>query len=351
MENITSQSAAATQAESLTPLVGDLETTLVRIAFMVAFDGAVGFLGCVANIINIIVFLKQGFGETVNISLMSLAVSDLGSLLTLVWESITLNPYFIIAPLPFNSEDVRYLTAAVPHAIFVRIAWWITAFVTFERCLCIVIPLKVKQVITARRTLVINLTIFVVNFLCLCPIFICRSLQPVEKQIDNSTKTLVETVYCTDDHFPIEKIGFTFNVVSQFSAFIIDLVCTIAIIQILSMKSKWRSETANTSASGSKAGFASRDKKIIKMIGLISGIFIICSMPSCVNYAVTVTFWEYTQKERYQNIDKLMWALIVALEAINSSVTILVYYNMSSKYKMVFKQMFSKKEQVSREKH
>uniref|UniRef100_A0A2C9L4Z6 G-protein coupled receptors family 1 profile domain-containing protein n=1 Tax=Biomphalaria glabrata TaxID=6526 RepID=A0A2C9L4Z6_BIOGL len=239
----------------------------------------------------------------------------------------------------------------VPHAIFVRIAWWITAFVTFERCLCIVIPLKVKQVITARRTLVINLTIFVVNFLCLCPIFICRSLQPVEKQIDNSTKTLVETVYCTDDHFPIEKIGFTFNVVSQFSAFIIDLVCTIAIIQILSMKSKWRSETANTSASGSKAGFASRDKKIIKMIGLISGIFIICSMPSCVNYAVTVTFWEYTQKERYQNIDKLMWALIVALEAINSSVTILVYYNMSSKYKMVFKQMFSKKEQVSREKH
>uniref|UniRef100_A0A2C9KRD0 G-protein coupled receptors family 1 profile domain-containing protein n=1 Tax=Biomphalaria glabrata TaxID=6526 RepID=A0A2C9KRD0_BIOGL len=289
--------------------------------------------------------LPDGFGETVNISLMSLAVSDLGSLLTLVWESITLNPYFIIAPLPFNSEDVRYLTAAVPHAIFVRIAWWITAFVTFERCLCIVIPLKVKQVITARRTLVINLTIFVVNFLCLCPIFICRSLAK------KTPLPLVETVYCTDDYFPIEKIGFTFNVVSQFSAFIIDLVCTIAIIQILSMKSKWRSETASTSASGSKAGFASRDKKIIKMIGLISGIFILCSMPSCVNYAVTVTFWEYTQDKRYININLMMWALIVALEAINSSVTILVYYNMSSKYKMVFKQMFSKKEQVSREKH
>ncbi|KAH9495712.1 hypothetical protein Btru_016118 [Bulinus truncatus] len=322
--------------DEIIPLVSDSDKVLVRIAFLVVFDGVVGLLGSVANVLNIILFIKQGFTETVNISLLSLAVSDLGSLVTLVWESITLNPLFQNEPLPFDPESVRYITAAVPHAIFVRVAWWITAFVTFERCLCIAIPLKVKQVITARRTLVINIAIYVVNFLFLCPIFICRSLVPVTT--GNVTK--VKSKYCSEKPSEIEKIGFTYNVVSQFSSFIIDFICTVVIIQLLNLKSKWRSETASASAAGSKTGFQSRDKKIIKMIAMISGIFIVCSMPSCVNYAVTVIFEDYALDKRYVNVNHLMWAFIVALEAVNSSVTILVYYNMSSKYRTEFNRMF-----------
>ncbi|CAL1525880.1 unnamed protein product [Lymnaea stagnalis] len=241
------------------------------------------------------------------------------------------------AELPFDSLDVSYLTAAVPHAIFVRVAWWITAFVTLERCLCIAMPLKIKQIITARRTIVINVVFFAGTLIGLCPIFLCRTLRPLFNSAKN--RTIVVTVK-PDGFFDIENIGFTFNVVSQFSAFIIDVVCTVTIIQILQMKSKWRSETASTSASGAKAGFESRDKKLIKMIAFISCIFIGCSMPSCLNYAVTVTMDEYTRDLRYHNVNRISWAVIVALEAINSSVNVFVYYNMSGKYRTAFNEMF-----------
>ncbi|CAL1546827.1 unnamed protein product, partial [Lymnaea stagnalis] len=282
-------------------------------------------------------FSYQGFKDTVNISLLCLSVSDLGSLVTLVWESITVNPLFMESELPFDSADVSYLTAAVPRAIFLRVAWWITAFVTLERCLCIAMPLKVKQMITARRTVVINVVLFAGNLIGLCPIFLCRTLSPQFNLANN--RTIVVTVK-SDGFVDIENIGFTFSVVSQFSAFIIDVVCTVTIIQILQMKSKWRSETASTSASGSKAGFESRDKKLIKMIAFKSCIFIGCSMPSCFNYAVTVTMDEYLRHPRYYNVNRISWAVIVALEAINSSVNVFVYYNMSGKYRAAFNEMF-----------
>ncbi|XP_059139923.1 uracil nucleotide/cysteinyl leukotriene receptor-like [Physella acuta] len=327
--NITSQ----TNEESEPVWISDDARKVVQTVFFVAINGATGFLGSVANVINIVVFVKQGFSDTVNISLLGLAVSDLGSLVTLVWESITLNPFFLNADVPFRQNDIRYLTAAIPHSIFVRIAWCITAFLTLERCLCIAMPLKVKQIITAKRTLLINLTIFTLIFLGMCPIFVCRWIGP--EFAPERNKTIFVTLFSCDK-VTVENIAFTFNVVAQFSSFIIDLLCTVIIIHTLQVKSKWRNETTSTS----KTGLATRDKKVIKMIALISTIFIVCSMPSCVNYVVVVNRLEYNDASVYRNVYTVSWAVIVALEAINSSVNIFVYYNMSGKYKAAFDDIF-----------
>ncbi|CAL1540402.1 unnamed protein product, partial [Lymnaea stagnalis] len=309
-----------------------------EIVFYVAVNGVIGCLGCLANVINIIVFVKQGFKDSVNISLFGLAVSDLGSLVAIVWESVCLNPLFFDSGSAFSTVDIHYLTSAVPHGIFVRIAWWITTFITFERCLCIAMPLKVKQIITPRRTVYIIVVIFVLTFLGMSPLIMANRIGPVFVPALNRTQ--VVRIYRENGLF-IENLGLMFNISFQFGSFIIDFICTAIIIQQLNVKSKWRNESAQISGSGAKEGLATRDRKVVKMVTLISVIFIACLMPSCVNFLLGIVLApDYTIMGRQQNLFLVIWSTIFTLESINSSVNIFVYYNMSSKFKAVFDDLF-----------
>ncbi|KAH9499686.1 hypothetical protein Btru_074435 [Bulinus truncatus] len=220
----------------------------------------------------------------------------------------------------------------VPHGIFVRVAWWITSFITFERCLCIVLPLKVKQVITARRTVYVIMVIFVFNVLGMSPFMIANRIGPVHYPEFN--RTIYVRIF-NDNGLFIENCALMFNVASQFGAFILDVLCTLVIVQQMIVKSKWRSDTANT-----KEGLSARDKKVVKMVTLISVIYICCLMPRCVNFFLGVVLApDYTLRGGQVNLFLVVWSVVLTLEAINSSVTILVYYNMSGKYKAVLRGM------------
>ncbi|KAH9499691.1 hypothetical protein Btru_074449 [Bulinus truncatus] len=100
-------------------LVTDDQRKVLEVVFYVACNGVIGSLGCLANIMNIIVFIKQGFKDSVTISLLFLSVVDFLSLLTLVWESICMNPLLFNSDSPFVVSDVHFITSAVPHRIFV----------------------------------------------------------------------------------------------------------------------------------------------------------------------------------------------------------------------------------------
>ncbi|CAG5114702.1 unnamed protein product, partial [Candidula unifasciata] len=103
---------------------------------------SIDIFGTVTNIINSVCFIKQGFKDPINVTLIGLSISDLGCLVTLIWLNICFTPSFQQADLPFDPTGILYLTAGWPHVIFTRVTSWITAFITLERCLCIALPLK-----------------------------------------------------------------------------------------------------------------------------------------------------------------------------------------------------------------
>ncbi|GFR58188.1 chemosensory receptor B [Elysia marginata] len=161
-------------------------------------SGTISVLGCAANVINIVVFYRQKFSDSVNISLMGLAISDFGALITLVWMSICFSPPFRALPLPFNPAEVQYLTAGWPHVCFARITSYITAYVTLERCLCVTVPLKVKTIITPKRTTLTIISIFLILFASLAPVYFGIRLGPVDTTtvtfLPNSTKANLSTI-------------------------------------------------------------------------------------------------------------------------------------------------------------
>ncbi|GFN96088.1 chemosensory receptor b [Plakobranchus ocellatus] len=381
-------------------------------------SGTISIVGSVANIINIAVFCRQKFADSVNISLLGLAISDFGALITLVWMSICFSPLFQSLDLSFDPVKVQYLTAGWPHVCFARITSYITAYVTLERCLCVTVPLKVKTIITPARTTITICLIFVVLFASLAPVYFGIQLGPVNSTtvtfysnrsssnlspcypnslvlppngsnvgiyskfeirlictlfsfstgmataiggfvdddnntIDsamctigyvkkvNTTSSIISLVY-THNGAELENISFSIGVFAQISSFVCVIICTVILVRKLAQTSRWRARSAAPSDTSELSGstMTQRDKRLVKMVTFLSTIFIICFLPSAVNLIIMICSSEYSIVGRYSNMFQVGWSFLNCLEATNSSVNILVYYRMSSRYRKCFREMF-----------
>ncbi|CAG5117002.1 unnamed protein product, partial [Candidula unifasciata] len=130
------------QATSLEPLLSDSLTAVLCYVTYCVLSQLICLFGVVSNIISIVCFIKQGFKDPANASFFGLAVADLGCLITSIFNNILLTPALNLLDLPFDVAEFVYLTGGLTHANFTRITGWITALITMERCLCIMIPLK-----------------------------------------------------------------------------------------------------------------------------------------------------------------------------------------------------------------
>uniref|UniRef100_A0A2C9M1S1 G-protein coupled receptors family 1 profile domain-containing protein n=1 Tax=Biomphalaria glabrata TaxID=6526 RepID=A0A2C9M1S1_BIOGL len=341
--NLSGQAAVAAQDLVAAPIVnGDIiseDTSLLMQTVLVGvISGVIGVIGTVVNILDICVFLKQGVTDSVTISLFSLAIAELGSDVAMVWLSICFNPWLRFSiDLSFDSIDIQYTTACWPHICLARVTSWITAYISFERCLCVVLPLKVKQIITPQRTTGIMITIYFAMMLSVSPVYYATSFGPTFKPKIN--RTVIGLIYIPGGPALI-KISNTVALFTQVSSFFIVIICTVTLSQNLMMKARWRMDAGNVKAAGGKATSMDRDQKVVKMVTFIATIFLLCFTP-CVFHLLTELFIpQYSVAGQFRNSYVICWSFMKTFEAVNSCLSIFVYYNMSSKFRAVFLQMF-----------
>ncbi|CAL1532771.1 unnamed protein product, partial [Lymnaea stagnalis] len=294
----------------------------------------IGLAGVISNIINVIVFYKQGFQDTVNISLFGLSVSDLGSLLTLQWENICFNPLFQQLDLPFDPSEIEHVTAGWPHVCFARITSMITAYITFERCLCVAMPLKVKIILTPKRTSFIIVGIFLVMFASTSPIFTVYWLQEKFNSVRN--RTLISIVYAPNREV-VERITLATNNVLSYISFFSVSIFTAVLVTNLNRKTKWRQNSAVTDRTSVAS---TRDNRVVKMVISISVVFIVCFAPNTMMFLGTMISPEFGTAGHLRNLNYILVLFGFSMEAINSSTSILIYLKMSSKYKQAFDEIF-----------
>ncbi|CAL1531906.1 unnamed protein product [Lymnaea stagnalis] len=296
----------------------------------VSLCGAISLFGIAGNILNIIVFRKQGYADTTNISLMGLTIADLMSLLTMLWTSICYNPLFANSGVPFNSLDLMYLSGGYPHTCFNRITGFITAFITFERCLCIALPLKVKTIITPHRTRWTIIVIFFFTMAIFSPFYYANRLEW-------QNGTILHLVYAKEREAVESVIFYIHSVALQALSLLVVIVCTIILVVQLNTKSKWRSSVTKPGANVESASM--KEKRAVKMIALISTVFIICFMPGSLIFFTMAYEPEFNFTGDFKNIFFVVWSVAFVLETVNASVSILIYFNMSSKYHQVVIQL------------
>ncbi|XP_055890731.1 thyrotropin-releasing hormone receptor-like [Biomphalaria glabrata] len=316
-------------------ILSDEQRTIVEVVVYVFLCGGVSVFGIVSNIINIIIFFRQGLKTTMNISFFGLAISDLCSLLNLLCFTIFLNPLVERSNLPIVSREFQYLVAGWPYVCFTRITSLITAFMTAERCLCITCPLKVKNIITPKRAAVVICSTYVIIFFFLLPEYATSYID--WKFYPPRNKTLLRLVF-TSNRKSMEGLVFILNACLGALSYLLVVVFTAVLIYKLKRNSKWRKENNKDFSDQT----SSRDNKAVTMVLLIAAFLIVCSAPSIVLSLVSFFLQEFSVLGFHSNIFFAVWSIAFFFGAINSSVNIFLYYKMSSKFRRSFKALFSK---------
>ncbi|GFO17703.1 chemosensory receptor a [Plakobranchus ocellatus] len=244
----------------------------------------------IANSLSIAVFVKLGFSEPSNISLTALAICDFTLAVLFTWSNLCSWLTHHNVRLPFHSSNVFLLTGGSQCAFLSSTIAWITAFISFERCLCILFPLKVRRLITPRGTFVAMLIIILLTF---CPSFfryIRYKLVWVFNPYQN--RTILNTIPVNSEFAILfEKISIAIcGVIQPLLAFPIVLICTVLLVVQLRKISSWRmsvtsvksqriqpEENPAASSSAAAARISQKEERLVRMVVAIAAIFILKS--------------------------------------------------------------------------
>lgn len=225
----------------------------------------------------------------------------------------------------------------MPHSVFTRITCCITAFLAFERCLCVAMPLKVKNFITIKRTVIVVVMIYVV--MCLNVIPTCYARRYGLIYYPQKNKTLFGATLVQNGEF-IESLAFPISSGITYSSFVVATICTVILIQTLYLKSKWRRRATGSTAQISYEVLSTRDKRIVKIVTLVSVAFLFSTLPSSINFTLMLYYGaDYTITGRLSLSYAINWAICMFMEEINSSVSIIIYYKTSSQFRSTLKKL------------
>ncbi|KAK0051138.1 growth hormone secretagogue receptor type 1 [Biomphalaria pfeifferi] len=292
--------------------------------------------GIVGNCLNIVVFLKQGLRMSVNMSLFAISVSDLIGLIFQVWHNFCLNPYLELADLPIDFLSVQILTAGSPNIALSRITCWITMYITAERCLSILLPLRIRNVVTFKRTVVILLFCYSLNLSFYLPIYSANylswtfypSINRTKLAFTGTSNTLVVSFIMNVSHFYLSVIAFICNV-----------IFTAILVVSLKKKSEWRRSA--TFVGDQNEALTSRDKKTVTMVIVVAAILIVCYSPGVTSCFVEIFVPDFYIFAKQKNVFHVIWSFCFMFHSINASINVIVYYKMSSKYRATLHKILS----------
>ena len=131
-----------TQVGGVNPLVTSDTYTVFILVNSYVLTGSIAVFGVCSNSLNLVVYLKLGLRETTNMSFFTLAIVD--------WVVSVCSCLSVFPHLPFEfARQIQHLGYHVAAIMFpcLGLGAWVTAILSVERCLCIVLPLKVSKVL------------------------------------------------------------------------------------------------------------------------------------------------------------------------------------------------------------
>ena len=319
------------------------------LSVVLGLDMLAGLLATGANVVTLVVYSKMGFADSTNISLAALAVSDFGVAVTAV--ICVFPPVSPLIPNAPFTHDIFLAPAAYPHVFFARISAMITTYISLERYLCVLLPLKVKTIITNRKTLIAMVIIFGSVF-CFYPLVYIR--YPIGWKFDPyKNRTVLGTILNNDAIALLsDKIrSLVTSAVLPFSTFIMVSLLTVLLALSLQKSKAWRDANKSiTPKTQDKTGghsdsekSQSKEARAVKMVITIAVVFIVTNFPSSIHTITAQTLPGFTITGRYSRLYEVCGMMFVGLNAVNSGSNVIIYVKMSNKFRQAMLKTFCKR--------
>lgn len=321
---------------SINPLLGKEAKDIAVIVNCIGVCGSIAITGIITNVINLCIFSKQGYENTMNICLAGIALSDICTLLAMIWYDICVSPLWENSETSVLFSEVLYLTAGWPNCIFARITCIVTVFITIERYLCVVTPLKVKNIITRTRTIIVVILIFLSQMLTTFPTYYSTYID--WKFVPHRNRSMLG-LHRIPNWEQMENVSFVLQATMQAGSFTLLIFFTVLLVVSLRRKSEWRQSSSSEAQKGS---ISTRDRKLVRMVVLIAMILIICFTPGMICFSAMAFEPGLIVGGVYDHVFFVVGSFTFICQTINSSVNLFVYYSMSSNFRFTFHETFSK---------
>ncbi|GFR73113.1 peptide receptor GPCR [Elysia marginata] len=319
------------------------------IACIIIGMGPVGIAG---NILNLIVFLSLGFSETIHMSYVALAISDIGCILTTVWSSLTASTKIveaILARYRMKTDLVMLanFTVAWPHLALSRTTALLTAWISFERCVCVFLPTRVKLIITPRLTKTVISVLYVIG--C-CPVVFAYVGFTTEMKFDPVTNftTLLLFTHKRNQLNTFNQFAFLlYAVVYPVISWVVVAISAVFLILKLKQSARWRDANSRVNIAGSslvrQKKMFSKEARVTKTVVLIACTFIFCSFPISATVLMGSMGREYSLGGQYRFIMIIFGGISYIFTEFNSSINIAIYALTATKFRSALFGLFQKR--------
>ncbi|XP_076437619.1 uncharacterized protein LOC143276848 [Babylonia areolata] len=295
-------------------------------------------IGAPANIINMLVFYKQGLKDRVNLCLFALSFSDLMFLITFMFmygdqlhlQFTTQEKYGPLTKDVFNHNFVGF-------AAFGYVSNVLSTIIATERCLCVFNPLKFQQLIRTRTMAVI---IFFIYIVVLGLFFIVVFRYRIGCLYDPPSGVVVTTFVKGEFYLANKKVidfidSVTFGAGLPGTVLIVTITTTLLTIIKLRQVVSWRSDQSSS--------ISPREVALTKMLVANSILFIICFSPDAINHLSRLFLKGMNSGGIYHNFYLTALWIGDIFTFFNATLNIFVYYTMGSRYREVFWTLFGRK--------
>ncbi|KAK6978519.1 FMRFamide receptor [Biomphalaria glabrata] len=319
---------------------------LLYTVIAIAAHGMASFLGLGANCINLIVLSKLGLQNGNSVGVFALSVTDFIVTLTQLATSLC---YLLDKMYPDHPSNLRVLgnfeLGWIRYTCFF-ISGWITALLSVERCCCVLLPFKVKQLFSRSRVVTAVLVVYTVYIGFTLPLYASQNLSwsPINfTDNKNVTKERLFLVFkYTEEFLVLQKYLMSVFVVALFfMCQVLLLSCTAVMIHVLHASSKFRHAIKKEShPSVPQYSLSTRERRLVRVILCLALIFTICNLPRFADHALryAITGMEFGM---FVNLSSLLWSVSDFCGTINCSTSFLVYWTLNTNFRKSCLEMFT----------
>ena len=302
-------------------------------------------MGLVTNSLTMIVFIRQGFKDSVNVSLFSIAVWDQVKCLAGVIYRLH-GPIGLVDPL----SGIFWKWASWPALIYLPIfagyvSYGLATYVSIERCLSVSMPFKVKSLFQPRLTACFMVALSVLIFGSFSAVFLVYKVEFTYNSYYNTSipRVTAGALYFVQD-------GVILKMYKYLGIFYPALFCTIMVVtsaiivfQLRMSASNLRPESRPNSSATTSKNMTARDVKVTKMLLVVILVYLMDFFPRLCKYLASLIEPEFFAYNRLHNLMQIASNTIWILDFLNASVNFFIFMSMSTNFKTTFYEIFPSK--------